>query len=46
MEKKIVYIDMDDTLCDYKGAFIKKAIENPGIQFPQSIYGFFANLIS
>jgi len=44
MQKKIIYIDMDDTLCDYKGAFIKKAIENPGTQFPQSIYGFFANL--
>ena len=40
----IVYIDLDDTLCDYKGAFIKKVKENPLIQYPQSTYGFFLDL--
>lgn len=35
---------MDDTICDFKGAYEKAIIENPGIQFPQSQYGFFRNL--
>jgi 5'-nucleotidase len=40
----IVYIDMDDVLCDYTTAF-KNAIEDtPSIAFPQSQYGFYANL--
>lgn len=41
---KIVFIDMDDTLCDFKGAFLKAVAENPAIQYPQSQYRFFANL--
>lgn len=41
---KIVYIDMDDTLCDFKSAFSKALEENPAIQYPQSQYRFFANL--
>ncbi|WP_152206583.1 5' nucleotidase, NT5C type [Marinobacter changyiensis] len=41
---KIVYIDMDDTLCDFKGAFLKALRVNPAIQYPQSQYRFFANL--
>jgi len=28
--KKIVYIDMDDTLCDFKGAFDKCILQNVG----------------
>ncbi len=40
----IIYIDMDDVLCDYTGAF-KQAIEQtPSIAFPQSQYGFFSSL--
>lgn len=41
---KIVYIDMDDTLCDFKGAFLKALKKNPAIRYPQSQYRFFANL--
>jgi 5'(3')-deoxyribonucleotidase len=41
---KIVFIDMDDTLCDFKGAFLKALKENPTIQYPQSQYRFFAKL--
>ncbi|RDL44156.1 hypothetical protein DN730_11020 [Marinomonas piezotolerans] len=42
--KSIIYIDMDDVLCDFTGAH-KKAIKcNPKVLYPQSQYGFFANL--
>lgn len=44
MTPEIVYIDMDDTLCDFAGAFRYHLSVNPKIQFPQSQYGFFANL--
>lgn len=40
----IVYIDMDDTLCDFSGAFESALRNNPGICFPQSQYGFFERL--
>lgn len=40
----IVYLDMDDVLCDFTGTFYKYIERNPGIQYPQSQYGFFANL--
>lgn len=40
----IVYIDMDDVLCDYSTAFNNAIEETPGIAFPQSQYGFYANL--
>lgn len=40
----IIYIDMDDTLCDFSGAFHYKLWQNPEIHYPQSQYGFFANL--
>ena len=41
----IVYIDMDDVLCDYTTASNKAIKETPGIAFPQSEYGFYANLV-
>lgn len=41
---KIIYVDMDDTLCDFKGAYQRALDDNPGIQYPQSQSGFFANL--
>lgn len=41
----IVYVDMDDTLCDFTGAFNQALTRNPGIQFPQSQYRFFADLV-
>ncbi len=40
----IIYIDMDDVLCDYSSAFSKAVAETPNIAFPQSQYGFYANL--
>ena len=40
----IVYIDMDDVLCDSIGEFNKDIKLNPGIKYPQSQYGFFTKL--
>ncbi|MBN26391.1 MAG: hypothetical protein CL578_15235 [Alteromonadaceae bacterium] len=40
----VVYIDMDDVLCDYTNAHNNKLATNPDITFPQSQYGFFASL--
>lgn len=42
--KKIIYVDMDDVLCDFKSAHEKAVLLNPKIAFPQSQYGFFRNL--
>lgn len=44
-ENMIVYIDMDDVLCDYSIAFNNAIKETPSIAFPQSQYGFYANLV-
>jgi 5'(3')-deoxyribonucleotidase len=41
---KIVYIDMDDTLCDFRAAFQRALKENPAMDYPQAQYRFFANL--
>tara|TARA_R110000868_G_scaffold147127_7_gene368352 strand:- start:2837 stop:3298 length:462 start_codon:yes stop_codon:yes gene_type:complete len=43
-EPLVVYIDMDDVLCDYSSAFQQKLKENPLIAYPQSQYNFFATL--
>ncbi|PCI73007.1 MAG: hypothetical protein COB38_02340 [Gammaproteobacteria bacterium] len=40
----IVYVDMDDVLCDFTGEYQKDIIANPVIKFPQSQYGFFNKL--
>ena len=42
--KKIVYIDIDDTLADLKSAYEKAKRINPNMNFPQAEYGFYANL--
>jgi 5'(3')-deoxyribonucleotidase len=42
--KSIVYIDMDDVLCDFKGAYQQARVDEPNIIYPQSQYGFYANL--
>jgi len=42
--KKIIYLDMDDVLCEYTKANQQALQENPKIQFPQSQYGFFRSL--
>ena len=45
MDKKIiVHVDMDDVLCEYKGAFINSIKENPLIRYPQSVEGFYLGL--
>jgi len=40
----ILYIDMDDTLCDFKGAFDRCRLKNPNFKFPQSTQSFFLDL--
>ncbi|MEM6771077.1 MAG: hypothetical protein AAF597_10870, partial [Bacteroidota bacterium] len=42
--KRIVYVDMDDVLCDFSGAHAKALQTNPGIKFPQSQCDFFRSL--
>lgn len=40
----IVYVDMDDVLCDFVGAHAKRQSSPPPIEYPQSEIGFFENL--
>lgn len=40
----IVYVDMDDVICDYRKAYNVARQEKPEIVYPQSLYGFFADL--
>ena len=42
---EIVYIDMDDVLCDYSGAHYKASSRTPEIAYPQSQYGFYTSLL-
>ena len=42
--KKIIFIDMDDTICDYKSHHNKMSSLHPDIKYPQSIKGFFLDL--
>jgi 5'(3')-deoxyribonucleotidase len=42
--KKIIYVDLDDTLCDYSGAYNKVKESSPSVEFPQSQPGFYENL--
>ena len=39
-----VYIDMDDVMCQFSKAYHKSKINNPELQYPQSIEGFFLAL--
>lgn len=39
-----IFIDMDDTLCQYSKHFKERLELRPDIAFPQSQYGFFSNL--
>jgi len=41
---RVVFIDMDDTICDFSSSFRRELKNNPGVKFPQSQYGFFLNL--
>ena len=40
----IVFIDMDDVICDFTTAYKNDLQRNPGINYPQSQYGFFEKL--
>ncbi|MCP3924711.1 MAG: hypothetical protein GY714_19215 [Desulfobacterales bacterium] len=44
MKSKIIYIDMDDVLCDYQSGYKYYKLKYPDIKFPQSIKGFFNDL--
>lgn len=41
---KIVYIDMDDTLCNFKKSYKRSLIERPENAWPHSKEGFFVEL--
>ncbi|GHA18949.1 hypothetical protein GCM10008090_30780 [Arenicella chitinivorans] len=41
---KIVYIDMDDTLCNFKNSYKQSLIDRPEITWPHSQCGFFVHL--
>ena len=45
MDKSIVYVDMDDVLCDYATAYKKALTLYPEITYPQSQPNFFLELI-
>lgn len=42
--KKRIYIDMDNTLCDYNKNYRLAREKEPETRYPQSQYGFFTNL--
>lgn len=44
LKPHIVYIDMDDVICDFTSAYNHALQQNTNIKHPQSQYGFFANL--
>lgn len=44
LKKKILYIDMDGVLCDFKSSYEQKLKENPELTYPQSQWGFFIDL--
>ncbi len=43
-KSKIVYVDMDDTICEYSAAAREAILKKPLNMFPQSQYGFFLSL--
>ncbi len=42
--KKIIYIDIDDTLADWSDGMEKAKKANPNMSFPQAEYGFYSGL--
>lgn len=44
MNKRIIYLDMDDTLCDYKSQIERYKEQFPEVEFPQSVEGFFLEM--
>jgi len=45
IEPTIVYVDMDDVLCDYSTAHKSATMHDPEVLFPQSKQDFFLNLV-
>lgn len=43
-KKKIIYIDMDDVLCDFFNTYLAALKQHPEIKYPQSQIGFFRDL--
>jgi len=41
---QIIYVDMDDVLCDYTQAYQEAIKRTPAMKYPQSQFGFFVNL--
>ncbi len=41
---RIVYVDMDGVLCDYKTAYDRERLRDPAQPFPQSVAGFYRGL--
>lgn len=39
-----IYIDMDDTLCDFAGHYLAVKARRPDLDYPQSVPGFFLEL--
>lgn len=44
IQPKLIYIDMDGVLCDYRKNYIKHKEQFPEVVYPQSQYGFFLDL--
>jgi len=44
VKQKVIYIDMDGVLCDYRKNYIKHKEQYPEVVYPQSQYGFFLDL--
>ncbi|WP_421920409.1 5' nucleotidase, NT5C type [Marinifilum sp.] len=44
MKNTIIYIDMDDVLCDFMGAYHEHIQNCPEMKFPQAQVDFFRNL--
>ena len=43
-DSPILYVDMDDVLCDFTGAYQRDSDQHPEIHYPQSVPGFFEHL--
>ena len=44
VNKKIVYVDMDHTLCDFSTSYLKYKTDFPEVEYPHSVLGFFSSL--
>jgi 5'(3')-deoxyribonucleotidase len=43
-QRKKVFVDMDNVLCDFVKSYLQWKKEHPQIEYPQSQFGFFSNL--